>query len=182
MGVLRFPHSPFSPSLPRFLSLSSFKGSDRRFWCFLFSNCHGRRSYLASSNRSLSYEKHPTEKHTEFTRLGFLCPPLKMIDIKIMMEIGTILCCTNWIISPWLFFFETTTYSYLQVSRAEAADMSAKPQIGVFHMSWHCWWFHQKSGIWLTHHVEGMVPSRELTYPTLGKGKSSSKVIFDGKC
>jgi len=26
------------------------------------------------------------------------------------------------------------------------------------------------------------VPSRELTDPTLGKGKSSSKVIFDGIC
>ena len=26
------------------------------------------------------------------------------------------------------------------------------------------------------------LPSRELTYPTLGKGKSSSKVIFDGIC
>jgi len=27
-----------------------------------------------------------------------------------------------------------------------------------------------------------VLPSRELTYPTLGKGKSSSKVIFDGIC
>ena len=26
------------------------------------------------------------------------------------------------------------------------------------------------------------LPSRELTYPTWGKGKSSSKVIFDGIC
>jgi len=26
------------------------------------------------------------------------------------------------------------------------------------------------------------IPSRELTCPTLGKGKSSSKVIFDGIC
>jgi len=26
------------------------------------------------------------------------------------------------------------------------------------------------------------MPSRELTYPTLGKGKSSSKVTFDGIC
>jgi len=26
------------------------------------------------------------------------------------------------------------------------------------------------------------LPSRELTYPTLGKGKSSSKVNFDGIC
>jgi len=26
------------------------------------------------------------------------------------------------------------------------------------------------------------IPSRELTYPTLGKGKSSSKVTFDGIC
>jgi len=26
------------------------------------------------------------------------------------------------------------------------------------------------------------IPSRELTYPTWGKGKSSSKVIFDGIC
>ena len=33
--------------------------------------------------------------------------------------------------------------------------------------------------------VKGVVtniPSRELTYPTLGKGKSSSKVNFDGIC
>ena len=28
----------------------------------------------------------------------------------------------------------------------------------------------------------GNIPSRELTYPTLGKGKSSSKVTFDGIC
>ena len=28
----------------------------------------------------------------------------------------------------------------------------------------------------------GLLPSRELTYPTLGKGKSSSKVTFDGIC
>ena len=28
----------------------------------------------------------------------------------------------------------------------------------------------------------GCIPSRELTYPTLGKGKSSSKGIFDGIC
>lgn len=58
-----FPTLRFPPVFPVLLSLSSFEGSDRRFWCFLFSNCHGRRSYLARSNRSLSYEKHPTEKH-----------------------------------------------------------------------------------------------------------------------
>jgi len=29
---------------------------------------------------------------------------------------------------------------------------------------------------------EEILPSRELTYPTWGKGKSSSKVIFDGIC
>ena len=62
-GSSVFPTLRFPPVFPVFLSLSSFEGSDRRFWCFLFSNCHGRRSYLASSNRSLSYEKHPTEKH-----------------------------------------------------------------------------------------------------------------------
>ena len=29
---------------------------------------------------------------------------------------------------------------------------------------------------------DNIIPSRKLTYPTLGKGKSSSKVIFDGIC
>ena len=61
--------------------LSSFKGSDRRLWCFLFSNCQGRfRCYFATGIRRRLRDNGEPSRIYWWLVVGVFSSPSKMID------------------------------------------------------------------------------------------------------
>ena len=87
---------------------------------------------------------------------------------------------------PWNISFHTVPPVILHVQNHQSHSESNSNAVHPFRQNTGSWEQQLKvtsmGAFGWNSEIDFEVPSRKLTYPTLGKGKSSSNVIFDGIC